>query len=47
MFLLNTIYAFDVYMADQLPIDFWLQTNEQVGPDFKNKKTQGALWLED
>jgi hypothetical protein len=31
----------------QLAIDFWLQTNEQVGPDFKNKKTQGALWLED
>jgi hypothetical protein len=39
MFLLNTIYAFDVYMADQLAIDFWLQTNDQVGPNFKHKKT--------
>lgn len=47
MFLLNTIYVFDVYMADQLAIDFWLQTNDQVGPNFKHKNTQGALWLED
>lgn len=47
MFLLNTIYAFDVYMAEQLDIDFWLQTNEQVGRDFKHKKTQGARWLEE
>ncbi len=36
-------------MADdyQLHLDFWLQQVHERYPDFKHKKTQEALWLED
>jgi hypothetical protein len=33
-------------MADQLDLDFCLLTNERY-PDFKQKKTGEALWIED
>ncbi len=33
-------------MADQIDVNLWLQTNERY-LDFKHKKTQEALWLED
>ncbi len=33
-------------MADQLDLDFWLQTNESY-LGFKHKRTQEALSLED